>query len=328
MIQVRNPHDLLELRQRYLDLFRSGSECLLEVEVADGAYDDVAWELEPPQVSATESAAPSIDIVIRGAPAVLPLPGGIAARNLRCERIIFSQTDRIVPSRIEVARGLTLKSCLVADCQWSSSHHPGPLLWIRARGTALGRPSPVEVSIEDCWFANNRSEPRVTLLGFESHAHARGFFDRLDIRRSAFLDGTFATDLRIEHARQVLIEDSLFWKPAAVEAILVCQTTGAVAVKRSTFVVEDADQVAQVRGCPPVDMKESQIYARGWSAGDRPPEALDIAATDILDRAQLGAGKEAAAVAAKLPTGELPGTAVKEQLAKAFGLRWPSDSSD
>lgn len=318
--RVANAQDLLRLRSEYLRLYQQGFDGVLDVEVAAGKYESVGWDLEPPQATAAKNIAPRMDIVLRGAPAVLPLPSGIAARSLRLENLVIAKMSSITPTNLEVTKDLVIERCLVVGNAWSSAMSPGPFIQVRARSDSRIFKSPVDVTIEDSWFVGNRSDPAVPLLGFVSSPLAPGHFDHLTIRRSVFAGGSFAPELEVEHARRMIIENALFYERDAGVSILSCRSSADIAIRGSILVVEDVARLVQLRQCPPPRFEASRIYARAWKPGMTAPEALKIAPADIRGHDVLAAAEPILAEIAGVSAENMPTAGLRERLAKACGV--------
>jgi hypothetical protein len=259
---------------------------------------------------------PLIDVILRGAPSKLMVPGRIRARSVTLEDLIL--TRQFATHEIEVRDGFTMRRCLVIDYR-GIPHHGGPQLEIRARGKK-GTKLPVAVTIEDSWFVRNwQAETPMIMLGFTSAPDAPGYFDTLTIERSTFLGNLYSTaELDIGFARSVVIDETLFYRTWPDGKMLSFTSTGEMVVRDSVIVVEKIDHVAETKSSPAIGFQGSRIYVKDWTAGTKPPAELAIDPAAILDRKLFEPSEKVVQDAAKMTGDQMPAADLRKKLEAAF----------
>ncbi|HEU5058442.1 MAG TPA: hypothetical protein VFU21_18045, partial [Kofleriaceae bacterium] len=77
VFEVKSSADLVNLRAEYMRLWDSGYEGVFEVRFAAAPYTAAGWDLAPPFDSARLTAAPTIDVVLRGESSAPPAPARV-----------------------------------------------------------------------------------------------------------------------------------------------------------------------------------------------------------------------------------------------------------
>ena len=274
MFEVQSSDDLQKLRIEYMKLHDAGYEGRFEVRIAPGSYQPVGWDLQPGSERGSEPRR--IDVILRGSPTALPTKlTGIDARSLQLEDLVISGR-RSSPLLLQVSQELVMKRCALIGGQWSDPHGGRSYLEIQARGPKKGAREPVKVTIEDSWFVRNSQNAPLSLLSLTAASDDSAYFERADMRRVAFLGNAFDRELAIDFARQLHIEDSLFYRTWPVGGWLNASSTGKLRVEGSAFVVEQLDELVVSKGSPAVAFADSHIYVRSWSPDLEVPDELDI----------------------------------------------------
>jgi hypothetical protein len=316
-VEVQSSEDLLSLRTEYMKMWDAGFDGTLEVTIAPGDYHPVGWGLEPSMDSwRAQRGEPLIDVVLRGAPSKLLIPGVIRARSVTLEDLIL--TRRHATHEIEVREGFTMKRCLVIDYR-GIPHHGGPQLEVRARGKK-GRKLPVAVTIEDSWFVRNwQAETPMIMLGFTIAPDAPGYFDKLTIRRSTFLANLYSSaEVDIDFTGSVVIDDCLFYRTWPDGKMLRFTSTAGARVENSVIVAENIGQVVEIKSSPPIELHGSKIYVKDWTAGTKPPAELAIDPAAILDRGLFEPNEDVVKDAAEMTGDEMPPADLRKRLDAAF----------
>jgi len=319
MFEIQSSDDLQKLRIEYMKLHEAGFEGLFEVQIAPGSYQPISWDLQPAPEAASQPRR--IDVVLRGSPTVLPVKlVGIDARSLRMEDLVISGR-RSSPLLLQVSRELALKRCALIGGQWSDPHGGKTYLEIQARGPKKGAKEPVEVSIEDSWFVRNSQNPPLSLLSLTTAGDDSAYFERAHLRRVAFLGNAFDRELAVDFARQLHVEDSLFYRTWPVGGWLSCSSTGELLVERSVFVVERLDELVVSKGSPAVRFDDSQIFVRSWSPGQQLPEELEIDEGAVSGSQGLESQEAMMAEATRMSADGLPTRELFDQLREAMRAR-------
>lgn len=316
-VEVKSSEDLLSLRTEYMKMWDVGFDGTLEVTIAPGEYHPVGWGLEPSMDSwRAQRGEPLVDVVLRGAPTKLIIPGRIRARSVTLEDLIL--TRQYATHEIEVRDAFTMKRCLVIDYR-GIPHHGGPQLEVRARGKK-GRKLPVVVTIEDSWFVRNwQAETPMTLLGFTSAPDAPGYFDTLTIQRSAFLANLYsAAEIDIDFARSVVIDDSLFYRTWPDGKMLRFTSTAEILVRNSVIVAEKIEHVAETKSSPAIEFQGSRLYLKDWKPGAKPPDELAIDPGAIFDRKVFEPSEKIVNDAAGMTGDKMPPADLRTKLEAAF----------
>lgn len=317
VFEVKSSDDLGRLSTQYMAMWSSGFTGRLEVKVAPGAeLQATGWGLEPEHPGTGE---PRIDVVITGNGGVLPMPGRIFAHSLELDDVVLTG-PRGGAAELRVTTGFTMRRSMLVDARLTDPNWTGGFIEVYADG---GPRVGASVLIEDCWFVRNfQTDKPAKMLWLTQRGEDAGFFDKVQVARSAFLGNAFAADLAVQYARGVSIEGSLFfrnWSGPGSE--ISCSNCEAVVVSGSTFAVDSADQVAAVERTQPVLLKGSRVLVRGWKRGAAPPAALDSSAADLIADSAGFAGTAAASEAITAAAGQLrvPGRDAFAKLARAFG---------
>jgi hypothetical protein len=317
-MEIKSAEDLLKLRTDYQEMWDAGFDGTLEVTIRAGTYPAVGWALSPNPSSKRKGDAPTIDVILRG-PATIPAPGKVKARSLVIEELVLTGA-RSAPIELEVGKSFAMRRAALIDGRFGDPMYQGTFFEIRARGTK-GSKAPVTVAIDDSWFVRNFQEAKpMAMVGLTSATEFPGYFEEVSIRRSAFLGNAFMSELAVDFARKVKIEDSIFYKTWPGGTVLRFTSTADVTVKRCAFAVEEIGQVATVEETPPIAFEDSRIYARGWAPGQSPPPALRIDPPKIIDRKAFEPQEKPVAEAAKLPSTAVPPPELFKRIHAAF---WP-----
>jgi hypothetical protein len=302
VIEVKTSDDLVALRSEYMRLWDAGFDGTLEIHIAAGTYTPVGWSLEPAPDSPRAGLPPTIDVVLRGGPAMPPPPEAIVARNLRIEDLIM--TREYAPWRLVVSESISMKRAVLADCRSRDAGDGSPLLAILGSGEpGAGTPRPVTARIEKSWFLRNQQsgEPS-SMIGFGSLERQPAYWDSILIDDSAFLGDAFATELDIRFARAVRISNSIFYKTWPDGVLIRSTSSGEITLEGSTVVVEDADHIARNGAeSPPVAFAgTTRVYTRA------------------RDRREVERADAAVAAALDLARDQMPGPDLKRQLDAAL----------
>lgn len=318
MIHVESSEQLLKLRNEYQRMWDSGYDGTLEVDIAAADYSSVGWSLEP--IHGTEGAKrkPTIDVVLRGAPARLVAPRRIRARSLRLEGLII--TGEFPMIELEVAKEFSMKNCLVIN-NMGVKNHKGPFLAVRAWGSRTGRPDPVHASIESSWFVRNmEDESPMALIGFGPAQEVPGYFGAVEVRGTSFLNNSYSwTTLNVDSADHVLVDDCLFYKtwPAA-GTLLSCMDSDGMKVENSSFVVDSLANLAEVKDCPPVAFEKSRVFVKGWNGSAEIPKTVAITPEMIVARKDFEPGEKVVEEAGKMGVDRMPPADLRKKLEAAF----------
>jgi hypothetical protein len=315
VFDVKSSDDLIALRSEYLRLWDAGWDGTLEVQIAAGDYAPVEWGLEP---ASDDGRAPTIDVVLRGAPSAPPAPSAIVARRLRLENLILTRAHQ--PWRLVVSESFAMARSLVIDGR--GPHRQGRWLSILGRGPVGGdKPAPVTGEIRGSWFVRNQqaSDP-AAMLSFGSVDSAPAFWDSIRIDDSVFLADAFATELDFQYARNVRISRSVFVGDWPDAVLISSASSGEVVLDGSVVVVGRAEQVARHGAeSPPIIMSGgSRLYVSGWQAGASAPAALAADPRQIRARSEIAASEATIAEAAAVPAGALPPPDLKARLDRAL----------
>lgn len=316
VFDVKSSADLLALRTEYQKLWDAGFDGTFEVNIAAGTYAPQGWDLAPASDSARKTAAPTIDVVLRGGPAAPPPPSRVRARTLHLENLVLVRQD--APWQLEVGQSFTMKRSIMIDARGRKWDEGASYLAILGRGEEGARkPTPVTARIESSWFVRNwQDESPASMIGFGSVKTAPTYWDSITIEDCAFVGNAFAVSLDIEFARAVSITRSLFYKPWAAGVLIKSTSSGDIVVDDSVIITESIDHIA-AKGdeSPPIKLgKGSRVYVNGWTSGAAVPPSLAADPGQIHDRSGLAGGEAVLADATKLPADALPPVDLKATL--------------
>lgn len=314
MFEVKSSADLVNLRSRYMELWESGFDGAFEVRFGDGPFDAAGWDLGPASDSARLTAAPTIDVVLRGASVAPPPPSRITARNLRIEGLIFKIEYGSVD--LMVRDSLAIDGCMLVDGR--GMEHGRVLVSVLGLGDyGSTKTRPVKVEIERSWFVRNfQGRHPGPMVFFGSVETAPTYFESIEIADSAFLGDAFTTELDIHFAKQVTIARSLFYKTWPDGVLIASTSSGEVVLDDSVVFVEDTAHIARHGDeSPPIKLAgSSRVYAKQG----RPPSSLVAAPDQFGDRAAIATGEDVIAEAARMPASVIPGPELKQKLDAAL----------
>jgi hypothetical protein len=318
VFEVKSSDDLVNLRAEYMGLWESGFDGLFEVRFAAVPYSAAGWDLAPPSDSKRLTAAPTIDVVLRGDSSAPPPPSRVVARSLRAEGLILkvehSTTELVVRDQLELER------CLVVDGRGMEfGMQLIAILGIGDYGSKKTRP--VSVRIADSWFVRNfQNQQAAPMLRFGSVDTAPTYFESIEIARSSFLGNAFASELELQFAKQVKISGSLFYKTWPSGVLISSTSSGDVVLEDSVIFVDDPEHIARHGDeSPPVVLAPStRVYSKKGPGGARPPTGLKAEPGQFRDRAAVAAGEDVIAEAMKMPASIVPGPELKAKLDAAL----------
>jgi hypothetical protein len=314
VFEVKSSADLVNLRAEYMGLWESGFDGLFEVRFASVPYTAAGWDLAPPSDGKRLTAAPTIDVVLRGDSSAPPPPSRVVARSLRAEGLILKvehgTTELVVRDQLELER------CLVVDGRGMEfGMQLIAILGIGDHGSNKTRP--VTVRITDAWFVRNfQNVQAAPMLRFGSVDTAPTYFESIEIARSSFLGNAFATELELQFAKQVKISGSLFYKTWPSGVLVSSTSSGEVVIEDSMIFVEDPGHIARHgEESPPIKLAPStRVYSKVGAGGARPPAGLTAEPGQFRDRASVAAGEDVIAEAARMPATIIPGPELKAKL--------------
>ncbi len=282
VLEVKSSADLENLDKKYLEYVAAGFKGILEVHVAPGSYEDTRWTMAPDH----KGAPPPIDLVLKGSGQAIPGPSQLAGRSIRIEGLVLT-SQQFAPIEIEATQAVTISNSAFIDGRMTNPQMARPYLELRAHG--IGGKSPVTVQIDRTWFVRNfQAAEHSSLLAFTIDENEPGYFEDIAIRDSAFLGNAFSNEIAINFAKAATIERTIFYKTWPSGVFLRCKTTGGVTVKSSVMVAEELGHIAEIDGCPPIEVTGTKIYARTFTSATPTPSALHIDRGAISDRTPLG----------------------------------------
>jgi hypothetical protein len=312
---VASVNDLLQVQSIYLQQAAAGFDGRFEVRFT-ASVPQTGWSLAPE----AGKDLPAIDLVLVGAGAAIPAPGRLAARSVRVEGLVLTGPVGL-SSTIEVRQGFTMIDSAVIDGRGIMPASQAPYLAVRAHG-ARGKKVPATLTVERSWFVRNwqssGSVQGAALFGLEQDDRDGGFFGEVRFRDCAFIGNAFATELRLAHALDVVIDRCLFYKtwPSGVQ--IAAELTESVRVTGSILVAEDLEHVARLgKDVSPIVMTGTQIYARSYTSKTPVPSALRIDRSALADRSSID-GKVGPLDAAAKMTAAMPDAGLREQLMQAL----------
>ncbi|HLL25127.1 MAG TPA: hypothetical protein VK427_23490 [Kofleriaceae bacterium] len=284
VFEVKSSGDLVNAGAKYTELLDAGFSGMFEIHVADGSYADTRWMLG----RADKSAPQAIDIVLKGTGTAIPGPSKIAGQNIRIEGLVIT-SQQFAPIEIEATKSVTISSCNFIEGRPTNAEYSRPYLEIRARGTGSEK-TPITATVENTWFVRNfQAANNSSLLAFTVFEPEPGYFNDIAIRDSAFLGNAFSADVVIGYAMNTRIQRTIFYKTWPSGVFLRCKTSDSIKLEDSVMVAEDLGQLAEVDDCPTIKVTNTKIYARSFTAGAKPPKALDIDRDALSDRTRIDA---------------------------------------
>lgn len=318
VFEVKSSADLLNLRSEYMGLWESGYDGLFEVRFAAVPYTAAGWDLAPASDSKRLTAAPTIDVVLRGDSSQVPPPSRVVARSLRLEALIL----KIEYTSVELAvhDSLAMSSCLVVDGR-GLEHGMVMLSMLGSGDHGSEKTRPVRVAIERSWFVRNfQGRHPGPMVAFGSVESAPTYFESISIADSAFLGNAFTTELDVRFAKEMTISRSLFYKTWPDGVLVKSTSSGDIVLEDSVVFVEDPAHIARHgEESPPIVLAPStRVYPKVGAGAARPPIGLTAEPGQFRDRAAVASGEDVIAEAVKMPATIIPGPELKAKLDAAL----------
>jgi hypothetical protein len=312
---VGSVNDLLSVQSAYLQQSAKGGGGRFEVRFT-GTIPNTGWSLAPEP----GKDVPAIDLVLTGKGAVVPVPGKLVARSVRIEGLVLTGPAAL-SSAVEVRQSFVMVDSAVIDGRGAMPASQAPYLALRAHGVR-GKDTAATITVERTWFVRNwessTSAHGAALLGLEQDAHDGGYFGEVRFRDCAFIGNAFGAELRLNHALDVAIERTLFYKtwPSGVQ--IAADMAEKVRVADSILVAEDLEHVARIgKDVPPIAMTGTKVFARSYKPATAIPAALKIDRSAIADRSGIDAKAASLDAAAKM-TLAMPPADLRAQLMQAL----------
>jgi len=316
---VASPHDLLDVQARYLREAAAGFTGRFEVRFT-ASLPPLSWSLVPEASPGGERPLPDFDLVLIGHGAVVPAPGGLAARTVHLEGLVLTGPVGL-SSQIEVRTAFTMRDCAVVDGRGTLPASPAPYLSVLAHGVR-GQKSPATFTLERTWFVRNwqadDSTRGAALLGLGQHERDGGYFSEARIRDCVFLGNAFATELQLSNVLDVTIERTLLSKTWPSGVVIDASLAAAVRVIDSIFLVDNLARVAWLGPeVPPIEISGSRLYATAYTSQTPLPPSFRLTRSVVTSRAAIEAQLAPLEAAAALPVA-MPPADLRQQLMQAL----------
>lgn len=315
MYDVNSPQDLLHVQSEYMKKASSGFDGTFQVRFG-ATIPETSWNLTPD----VGRDLPSIDLVLEGEGAVVPVPGKLFARSVRIQGLVLTGPVAM-SSEIEVRAGVTIVDSAVIDGRGGARQSEAPYLALRAHGPR-GKKVPATATIERTWFVRNWQNSEAVrgqvLLGFEQHLKDGGFFSEVRIRDCAFVGNAFATEVRLAYTLDAAIERTLFYKTWPSGILIDNQLAEKARVVDSIIVVEDLQHVAsKAADVGAIAMSGTHVFARSYTPATAIPAAMTIDRAALHDRSTVDPKAAPFDAAGRMPLGR-PAAGLREELVSAL----------
>ncbi len=286
MITIRNSDDLLQLRQQYLTLWKSGFSGTMDITIEAGDYPEVGWSLEKREDSLTMSEASQIKVIVNGNGNKVPLPRSLRAHSLTLKNVIVSGYHSEI--RLEISSELVLSSCLFVDGRGTSKDNSA-YIRIIGLGKKGEKPHPVNVSIADSWFVRNfQTDQDMSTIAFDSDLDSRAYFDNVVIDQTVFWGNAFNREIDVQYAKNLSLKNSIFYKTWAQGGIIGIKQSGQVKIENSIFVNNELAPTFTIENSPlPEFDAKSYIFAAKGSEDISLSSTIGIAPSNIKSASDL-----------------------------------------